>query len=133
MEFPSRLDGTEKNATMEATDTRQSEETISSEILFESDSSDDISTSETSGVTHRESTNLLELQSESCSTDKTSSSQNTHTTNTNEEKECFECSRLVCCSTQSPLLKLDSNASFNLLQSFSSPYVFAIPNSRASV
>ncbi|PON62883.1 hypothetical protein PanWU01x14_135590 [Parasponia andersonii] len=94
VEFPSRLDGIEKNDTLEATDTRHSEETVSSGMLSESDSSDEVSTSEISDGTGQESNNLLGAPPELCNTDNNTANQNTDTTNANEENECYRCSRL---------------------------------------
>ncbi|KAM6556725.1 hypothetical protein CsatB_003744 [Cannabis sativa] len=87
---PVEVQCTEKNAAMEATNTRHSEETSSS-MLSSSDGSDDIFTSDTSDDTQQKSTDLLDAPSQSCSTYKTSTNQNT---NTDEENECLKCSRM---------------------------------------
>lgn len=87
MDMPFKLDGREKNATVETTETRNSNGASTS-----SDSSVKISTAETSDNICQVATDLSEVSSESCDTYKSSTSQNT--TNTNEEDECSNCSRL---------------------------------------
>ncbi|KAF3448575.1 hypothetical protein FNV43_RR09288 [Rhamnella rubrinervis] len=87
MEMPSEPDGTDKTLTMNV------RETNFLEVLSISDGTDAICASETNDIIQQEAPNLLDLPSEPCINDDSITSQRIDITNTNEEDECFKCSR----------------------------------------